>query len=505
MSTLSPPIPPSEEQARRREATPAQAPTAPASNGSPLAGAAYREDSFPALRLARIGRFIRRLGKVLVAVLFIAVLAAFFAPWQQSILGRGSVIAFDPFERPQPVVAPIKGLIAERGPGVQENAYVEKGDLLFRIKDQDPNFLDRLGEQVENARFELKIAEERLAAAERVREAIEFNIAVTSRELEEVKLARDEILKANDQYVMQAEGKIRVAEAKLADAEATLFAAEADFERKKPLFESGIRSELKFQEVEQKYRGATAKRDQAVREIEIAKQGLEGKRREREAKRSEWQAKIQKVGADLNKVQAEISKAEVDVKKNREEIAKKKNDLLNKQSKLSVQETQDVRALVDGYVMSLNVVPGVAVKSGQQLCRIVPKTENPAVQIWVAGNDQTFIHEGDHVRLQFEGWPAVQFAGWPSVAVGTFGGTVALVDATTDKPDGKFRVVIVPDENDPVDWPEYPYLRQGVQAKGWVLLETVPLGFEIWRRLNAFPPVIDMKKDTGPKPPKIKI
>jgi hypothetical protein len=89
------------------------------------------------------------------------------------------------------------------------------------------------------------------------------------------------------------------------------------------------------------------------------------------------------------------------------------------------------------------------------------------------------------VRLQFEGWPAVQFGGWPSVAVGTFGGEVALVDATDDGK-GKFRVLVVPTEGEL--WPSGAYLRQGVRANGWILMEEVPLGWELWRQFNGFPP-----------------
>ena len=129
----------------------------------------------------------------------------------------------------------------------------------------------------------------------------------------------------------------------------------------------------------------------------------------------------------------------------------------------------------------------------------------PAVQVWVAGNDQTFIQAGRHVRLQFEGWPAVQFSGWPSVAVGTFGGEVASVDAT-DNGMGRFRVLIIPDETD-FAWPEHPYLRQGVRTYGWVLLDQVPLGYEVWRRMNGFPPALEEKasESSKSKPPKIKI
>jgi hypothetical protein len=91
------------------------------------------------------------------------------------------------------------------------------------------------------------------------------------------------------------------------------------------------------------------------------------------------------------------------------------------------------------------------------------------------------------VRLQFEGWPAVQFTGWPSVAVGTFGGEVALIDATDDGT-GRFRILVKPDAADA--WPRGVYLRQGVRVNGWVLLNQVKLGYELWRRFNGFPPTV---------------
>ena len=103
------------------------------------------------------------------------------------------------------------------------------------------------------------------------------------------------------------------------------------------------------------------------------------------------------------------------------------------------------------------------------------------------------------MRLQFEGWPAIQFVGWPSVAIGTFGGEVVFVDAAGD-PSGKFRVVVAPDADivmrdgkpTKVGWPGNRWLRQGVRANGWVLLQQVPLWKEIWRQLNGFPPVVAM-------------
>jgi hypothetical protein len=36
-------------------------------------------------------------------------------------------------------------------------------------------------------------------------------------------------------------------------------------------------------------------------------------------------------------------------------------------------------------------------------------------------------------------------------------------------------------------WPDRRYLKQGVRANAWVIMDSVPLGYEIWRQLNGFP------------------
>jgi len=72
---------------------------------------------------------------------------------------------------------------------------------------------------------------------------------------------------------------------------------------------------------------------------------------------------------------------------------------------------------------------------------------------------------------------------------------VALVDPHDDGL-GNFRAVVVPDRaQEP--WPEPRFLRQGVRAKGWVLIERVTLGFELWRRFNGFPPQAAVPPSVG--------
>jgi hypothetical protein len=131
---------------------------------------------------------------------------------------------------------------------------------------------------------------------------------------------------------------------------------------------------------------------------------------------------------------------------------------------------------------------GELLKAGAPIAVIVPTSRKDVVELWVDGNDMPMVMPGHTVRLQFEGWPALQFSGWPSIAVGTFGGRVLLVDST-DNGKGRFRVLVEPDAADD-PWPSRRFLRQGVRANGWVMLNVVPIGFELWRQFNGFPPVI---------------
>ncbi len=317
-----------------------------------------------------------------------------------------------------------------------------------------------------------------------------------------------EAIAAADAYVSAGQNKLQSEREGLKAIEAEVLQTKLDFDRKQRLREQGIESDLKFQETELKYKQSEQKRLMAVQKVQEATQELEAKRRERDSKRREWDSKINEAAGKIGSYKAEVNKAQADIAKTSEELAKLQSDLLKSQTDVARQQQQEVRAPLNGRIHRLVAyAESTQVKPGDPLFEIVPETQNPAVQIWVTGNDAPLIRQGDLVRLQFEGWPAVQFVGWPSVAVGTFGGIVALVDPTDDGA-GKFRVLITPDPSDQ-PWPEAPYLRQGVRANGWVLLKQVPLWFEIWRRMNGFPPVIpkdDAKSDDKPaKPPKVKV
>lgn len=466
------------------------------------------EDMFPTQSLVRLSRRIRIFSKVLLVLLCLSLVAMVFAPWQQTVTGSGDVAAYDPMDRRQLVEAPIKGRIIRWGEGIRENSFVEQDQLILELQDIDPNLTSRLELQLEAYKRNVQAAQDHIDASMRQLEFTRTIVESYESQLDAFESVRTETVGAADEYISMAGSKVAAERNNRTAAEAAYRQAEADYLRQKELHDEGLASQLKMQLAERKFREAEAKVEQAKSYVEAALSEVAAKRRERDAKEREAQAKIDSASAMLRKARGDIAKGESDVAKANSELSKAEKELLDAQVKLSRQQSQLVRAPRDGYIVRLVANEGSGyVKEGAPLFEIVPQTEKLAAQIWVDGNDVPLLSEGRLVRLQFEGWPAVQFSGWPSVAVGTFGGKIAMIDST-DSLDGKFRVLVLPDENEP-PWPNYPFLRQGVRTNAWILLDQVRLGYEVWRRMNGFPPSLKSKdsqsegsKDS--KTPKIK-
>jgi hypothetical protein len=170
-------------------------------------------------------------------------------------------------------------------------------------------------------------------------------------------------------------------------------------------------------------------------------------------------------------------------------MADSENSLHTSEISLARQNMQKVVAPRDGTIFRLPVnSQSQIIKQGDPLLVIVPDTLQRAVELWVDGRDAPLITKSSVVRLEFEGWPAIQVPGWAQVGVGTFEGEISFVDPT-DNGTGHFRIMVVHKPGSP-EWPAPRFLRQGISAKGWVLLERVTIGFEVWRLLNGFPPRI---------------
>ena len=186
------------------------------------------------------------------------------------------------------------------------------------------------------------------------------------------------------------------------------------------------------------------------------------------------QRDIEKVSIDIQKIKAEIAKIDADI--NKLKVQKARQSL---QTKVAPRNGTILRLLSSGNA--------TFVKPGDIVASFIPEGVKRSVVLTVSGLDAPLITEGRSVRLQFEGWPIFQFSGWPDMGVGTFGGIVDFVEPVANA-QGRFRVWIVPDP-EMGDWPDERYVRLGSRVRGWILLEEVRLGYELWRQLNNFPPL----------------
>ncbi len=424
-----------------------------------IAGAGTRAEVLPAMRLVRRPRTSRTLAWILAIIFLVIVAGLIWAPWQQSISGSGRVVALAPPDRQQTIGAPVDGRVVKWY--VVEGSRVKKGDPILDMADNDPSLMARL-ETERNA------VEYRLSAA-RVRES---SLADRIVELEG-SLRAD--LNAADFRIQMATERVRAAEQALTEAEARRLSAFQNIERLKKLEPRGLASVRQVEVAEAEHVSAIATLERARNSLNAARSEEQAFRAERSRIERDRTASIKDARASRASAESEIastvaSQQQIDVR-------------------IARQKTQSVTAPRDGTIFQLLVQPGSEfIKSGDAICTFVPDSSETVVALWVDGNDMPLISPGRDVRLQFEGWPAVQIVGWPSVAVGTFGGKVKLIDATDDG-SGKFRILVEPDPKDD-PWPTAAYLRQGVRANGWVLLNQVPLGFELWRQFNGFPQTV---------------
>ncbi len=419
---------------------------------------------FPSLRLVKSSRRARRMAKWLGVLLLLVTCVTAFAPWQQFVAGSGRVVAFDPLLREQVVQAPISGRVSRWAKGMREGIRVKQGEMIVEIRDLDPNLLTRMKEKISATHRELVSLKE-------VSKAYESKV-------EAYQVVKREVVAAAEEYIKMSEQKLRAERQNLQAVEAARLQVEADYTRQKLLAKDGLVSEFKQQVARRKLEEALAKVEQAKAYIASAQNGVNAKNRERGSKERKAQADIDSATAERRKAQGDVAKTE--------------KTLIDLNVKLTRQQSQIVTAPWDGFIFKLETFQqGAIVKQGDPLFTLVPKTTDRAVEIWLDGNDASWVTTGQHVRLQFEGWPGIQFVGWPSIAVNTFGGTVAVVDST-DNGKGQFRILVRPDPSDK-KWPSDRFLRQGVLTNGLVMLERVPLWFELWRQLNGFPPVMDVK------------
>ncbi len=405
---------------------------------------------------------LRQLAQLLVLFLLLVVFGLLVTPWQQNVTGAGRVVALEPYDRIQSIAAPVDGRI--RQTWVLEGSRVKAGDPIIEIVDNDPAILERM--QAQRSALEAQL------------DAARAKATIYDDQIEVLQRAREMATTAAQNQIEVAEATVESARHGLDAARAAARQAELNHQRQKELSSEGLASSLEYEMAQRAHLEAKARVEQAREALNAAKNDQEAREAELGQVDTEARAGIETAKALRQSVSVET--------------AALVEDIAGLDSRIARQNTQLITAPRDGTILRVFAAPGAElVKAGDPLVSLIPDTQSRAVELWVDGNHVPLVQEGRPVRLQFEGWPAVQFAGWPSVAVGTFGGRVALVDSSADAA-GRFRTLVVPDPEDQ-PWPEADLLRQGSRASGFVLLDRVSLGYELWRQANDFPPTAAMR------------
>lgn len=387
-----------------------------------------------------------------------------FLPWTQNISGRGQVTTLRLEQRPQAIQSPIPGRIEQWF--VREGEFVEKGDTILKISEVkgeyfDPNLVERTEEQIK---------------------AKESSISSYGNKVDALKSQIQALLVERDLKLQQAQNKLEQSKLKVKsdsidlEAEKTNYnIAERQFNRIQELQTDGLKSLTDVENKRLKLQETQAKLISQENKLLAARNDLINASVEINRISAEYADKISK--AESDRFSAESAQFETEA-----QVSKLQNESTNYQIRNSMYH---ITAPQSGYInKAITDGIGVTFKEGERLVGIMPSEYDLAVETFVNPIDLPLMHIGEKVRVQFDGWPAIVFSGWPNVSYGTYGAKIAAIENFIS-PNGKFRILLVPDEED-YAWPEA--IRVGSGARTIALLDDVPIWYEIWRQLNGFPP-----------------
>jgi adhesin transport system membrane fusion protein len=394
-------------------------------------------------------------------VFFIIIL---FLPWTQNFNSRGTLTTLKPSQRPQSIHSIIAGRIEMWY--VQEGDVVKKGDtILFisEVKDEyfDPNLLSRTQEQLTSKELSVK------SYVEKTR-ALDTQI--------------DAMVKTGRLKMEQAQNKLKQAKLKVLSDSVDYKAAvinydiSADqYERFKKLYDDGLKSLTELEGRNLTLQKAQASMTSAENKFLTSKNEIINAQVELISIQAQYKDYIAKAESEKYSALSNMYDAEA-------VVTKLQNQYMNYSVRTGMYY---ITAPQDGYVMKTMLYGiGEIIKEGEEIVRIMPSSYDFAVEMFVEPIDFPLLEIGQPIRIQFDGWPAIVFSGWPNVSYGTYGGIVYAIDNSISE-NGKFRVLVAPDPKDHT-WPNA--LRVGAATYNMVLLKDVSIWYELWRKVNGFPP-----------------
>lgn len=405
-----------------------------------------------------------RLFRRVLLVSTILLIIILFLPWTQNITSKGLVTTLKPNQRPQTLQSPIPGRIDAWL--VQEGDFVKKGDTILKISEIksdyfDEQLTDRTGDQIRAKSASVQAYRSKVGALKNQYTALQ----------------QEQVLKLEQAKNKLLQSKLKV-ESDSIDLEAIKIKAniaQTQFERTVTLQEKGLKAVKDVEEYRNKLQEANAK---------LISQENKWLASKNEVINSELNISTIRAtyGDKLAKAQSDLFSAESNALDTEAQVSKLENSLANYEKRNSLQY---ITAPQDGYINKA-IISGIGetFKEGEPLVGIMPANYELAVEMYVKPIDLPLLHKGEHVQVEFEGWPAIVFSGWPNVSYGTYGAHIVAIENFAS-PNGMYRVLITRDP-DYGPWPEA--LRVGSGAKTIALLEDVPIWFELWRQINSFPP-----------------
>jgi multidrug efflux pump subunit AcrA (membrane-fusion protein) len=404
--------------------------------------------------------------------IIIGALAFLILPWTQNIRAMGKVTTLYQNQRPQSVDMVIGGKILKWY--IKEGDYVKKGDTLIQIgevKDEyfDTSLLDRTKNQI--TAKQLKESSYKLKAS---------NYASS---LPTLMQQRDFKISQLQNKQRQTQNKINADNAELKAASVELNIATSQLSRAEIMVANDVISKVDFENRSRTFQKANAAYTEKQNKLSISQRELQNIDIEIVTVGQEYAEKI-------FKAQAEQSGSTGEAANTSGEIEKLKIQLNNYKIR---RDNYFIVAPQDGQVIKVKKA-GIneIIKEGEKLLEVVPSIRDFAVELFIKPMDQVLVDTGQEVRFIFDGYPAIVFSGWPNSSYGTFTGKIATIE-TNSQEDGTFRVLVVPKEGTKA-WP--PSLKMGVAANAFAMLKDVPIGYELWRNINGFPPEYYKKKTT---------
>ncbi|GAB3804852.1 biotin/lipoyl-binding protein [Spirosoma humi] len=407
----------------------------------------------------------RRLGRWWLFFLLVG-LVVMFLPWRQNIDGTGTLTALTPKDRPQTIQNAIPGRI-ERWL-VKDGDFVKRGDTLLVISDIKDEFFDP-------------------AIIQRLNEQLTAKIGSEQAYVDKINALNGQIRALEDGVRIKldaARNRVKQSQYRLVADEADLQAIRRNYQitldriaRYEKAYQNGLISLTDLESRRVRVQEDNAKVIAQENKLSITRQELVNAQLELSTIQAQFQENIAKARSDQSSAVSSRTQTAG-------EVAKLRNQLSNVRVR---QGLYIVRAPQNGFIVRpAKTGIGETISAGESIATLQPDKPQLAVELYVRAMDVPLIQRGRTVRLQFDGWPAIQFSGWPSVAVGTFGGKVAVIDAVSS-PDGRYRLLVRPILQ-PGDQPWPAQLRVGSGVRGWVMLDDVPIWYELWRLLNGFPP-----------------